>query len=289
MNRLPECIQSLAATTQKRQRDEFLRWTGLPEDEVKERWSRLHMLYEFCQWIKQRDAWIRDVYPSGLVAVDGLDERRFAPEDGLDFGDWPYLKICREFEDEDIDRDEIFAAILTNQLRRRGYSVAVAGASVQELAIEADTTADSALWSAVEAVGYDEALEWLDERAKEIVSEANEYQRKRKAEMSPWPDGPGDGDFFWFCNRPFLLSPELFRFVSALWNAPGHRLSPVGVLRQVWNDRRLNADKRDLQKIRTCASRVGVALESARITISVSKMWDQDRLAKQLWVQLELP
>jgi len=185
LNNFPKTAQKLAEMARQRDAEKFSQWLQLgglsrPDTATSEglaAWYRLNDLYEFCEWVKEHEARLKEVSLSGIVAADGPDERRFEPDGGLAPEHWPYIKAVLIPEDDDsanIDRCETIDGILKNQVRRRGRSVFAAFSAVEEFTIKAAAVGDSP-WIAVEKSTFEKVIEDLDERAAVIDQELREH------------------------------------------------------------------------------------------------------------------
>ncbi len=169
----------LASIAQKREANAFSQWSGLPNPETEEElsaWYRLKNLYDFLLWIKEHNAWLREVSTYHIIAVDGPNERRFDPDGGLTPELWPYFQAALVPADDDlmhINRCEIVEAILQNEIQRRGHSILACCSAVEEFVNEVNKTG-IALWIAVNELTFAGAIEYLDHRAKEIDEKLHE-------------------------------------------------------------------------------------------------------------------
>ena len=232
----------------ERENEKFSRWVQaggqlVPDTETKEgriAWSRIHDLYEFCNW---RVAPFIEASPSELLAVDGADERRWRPKGGLVIEDWPYLKACCCVPGDDdatqITRDEVMESILANHLQREGYSFVVACSAVDALASKLDASRIGPLREVVEKLLFKDLIAALVVEAGRIQKESAEYRRTHAGESKQHPNGPqiGKHRFFWWSGTPYHLSIIEFAIVSALWNAPEKSLPVREVLQKVWDIR----------------------------------------------------
>jgi hypothetical protein len=273
--------RKLASGAQQREREEFARWlqsVGQPEPDMRTASSRLRDLYEFFEWMRDHNAVIDEVLPSGIVAADGPEVRRWEPDGGLTIEDWPYLRVCCGSEDDDLtetNRNEIMEAILTNRLQRLGHPFGVASSAVDKFDHQRDeVTNGHPLWSVVEEWPFDEIVAHVDELARGIADELREHRRKIKSESHCPPDGPDDRiSCLWWRGEPYILPPMEFRLVSVLWAASGHSLPVWEVLQKVWDDRPAAIDESYVHKVHERKSKANKVLMETGITISISTDW----------------
>ena len=285
--RLKEVITRSRERLEKREQAKFSQWLQLgrqsePDRGTKEgfaAWSRLHELYEFCQWVEAHNAIITEAMPSGLVAADAPVERHYEPEGGLTLDEWPYLKACcgptGDEEIIQICRDEIVEAMLTNQLQKKGHSFGAASSAVERFACHRGESGRGALWSAIEESPFERLIASLYRDATTISRELDEYRRKQESESRPRTDGPDEG------SRTFLrhgkpsraLSPTEFRLVSMLWESPEHSLLLDKILSKLWQIRVTSIEDNHIHRVRQLCSLIGKKLPF--VVIAVTKDTNQ--------------
>ncbi len=296
-DKMKELIARSRERSGEREQAKFSQWLqlgGQPEPDTETKvgfaaWSRLHDLYEFCEWVKVHNATITETMPFGLVAADGPDERHYKPEGGLAIEEWPYLKSCCVSEDEEfiqISRDEIVEAILTNQLQKMRHSYGAASSAVEKFASHRNGAGQGPLWTAIEELPFENLMGSLDNDATTISKELSKYNRKQKSESHPYLDGLDEGSrtFLWHGKPSRALSGNEYRLMSALWFAPEHSLPLEEVIFQVWGIRAAAIDNDYPHRVRELGRLVAKKIDN--ITISVTR--DQKQIGVHHRVTLDI-
>jgi hypothetical protein len=262
---------------------DWLKIGGLTTAKYEAKWFALRELYDFCVWVTGHSAWIKGVSPVDIVAVDGPDERRFRPEGGLGIDYWPYLKALFDTEDDlaEVSRDEIVTAILKNELRKRGRSIAAATYVVHEMADKIAGDGTSNVCMAIEQFGFQKAVEDLEARARDVAEELDKHQKDLQAGLLVLQAGPVPPTMFFLGKQLYLLAPQQFQLLKALWR--DRSLPLEDVVGKLWGQRPASATEVHVNRVRRLASPLGRLLP---ITISVTK--DPNQIGNHWRVSLEL-
>ena len=308
--KLTELLRVLRGQSLQRKRDRFTAWLGagwepLRNDAASEgivARSRQRELYEFCKWVKDRDAYLAEVLPHCIVAADGPEKRVWEPEGGLCPEHWPYLKPCCGPEDGDSDevsaillrqieiadtcRNEIIYAVLSNQAQNKGFSYSVATAALNRVVDQVAVAAVGPFWKVVDDLGFGVVIDAMEWEAATISTEFREVLKQKPADphptapqpAAPHPNGPDeDGRTFWWRGKPYRLSRQRFALMSILWAAPDHSLRRWEVIKKLYPDATA-ASKRYEQRLRDLAFQVGKAFSNAPISVHLGK----DRLGYEI-------
>lgn len=269
--------RQLLAQSRQCEHADFSQWLksgGLREPEDGEERSRVRELYEFCKWVNARNAVITEVSPTGIVAADEPEYRRYEPEGGLCIEHWPYLKVCcgaaGDEELSQICRNEIVDAILQNQLQKKGCSVFVAASAVDDLVREADESDFGPFWTAVEKMPYEELVEALEEQAKAITNKVADALQEQQKSGVVHIEGPDQNGLrvFWWGGEWYGLSPKEFRLVSILWAAPEHSLLLDEVLPELYGVRATPIEDKYVHRVRQLSSTIVAKIHPMAISVN---------------------
>ena len=181
----------------------------LPDSEKREQILteiRQKELAEFCKWVKDHHAWIKEVWPYGIPATNGTLDYPFNPEGGLSISIWPQLKsICGPEDDEvtDLNRNEIMRAILKNKHFIQ-YPAFLLDSVVNELKQYCENNG-YLFWSVIEESHYEDVVAYLIACADEITKELHEDFQKEEEQAR-------------IARRHFEENKTLFNSISDLVN-----------------------------------------------------------------------